>query len=82
MQAEEYRSWEVIRPMLEGFKTLPDLLAARPADYSPPGFWELFENETHATQSGPYGQLTEAVQVSAAGGWLRLVEGIFSGRCT
>lgn len=54
--------------MLEGFKTLPELLAARPADFSPPGFWELFESETHATQSGSCGQRTEAVQVRRAGG--------------
>lgn len=68
LQAEEFRSWEVIRSMLEGFKTLPDLLAARSADYSPPGFWELFERETHATRSGSGGQLTKAVQV--CGLWL------------
>lgn len=64
--------------MLEGFKTLPELLAARPADYSPPGFWELFESETHATQSGSCGQLTEAVQVRGAGrggAWLLLTGG-------
>ncbi|CAM9288314.1 unnamed protein product, partial [Ectocarpus sp. 8 AP-2014] len=61
-KAEEFRSWEVIKPMLEGYKTLPELLAARPPDYSPPGFWELFEAETHATKSGSAGQLAEAVQ--------------------
>lgn len=49
--------------MLEGFKTLPELLAARASNYSPPGFWELFERETHATRTGSGGQLTEAVQV-------------------
>lgn len=64
-QAEEFRSWEVIKPMLEGYKTLPELLAARPPDYSPPGFWELFEAETHATRSESAGQLAEAVQVRA-----------------
>lgn len=53
--------------MLEGFKTLPELLAARPAGYSPPGFWELFEKETHATRSGSCGQLSEAVQVGEGG---------------
>ncbi|CAB1109754.1 unnamed protein product [Ectocarpus sp. CCAP 1310/34] len=67
-KAEEFRSWEVIKPMLEGYKTLPELLAARPPDYSPPGFWELFEAETHATKSGSAGQLVEAVQVRAGKG--------------
>lgn len=49
--------------MLEGFDSLDELLASRPADYSPPGFWELFEKETHASKRGPEGQATEIVQV-------------------
>lgn len=67
-QAEEFRSWEIIRPILEGYETLPELLAAKSPDYSPPGFWERFEDETHATREGPCGQLAEAVQVRAVGG--------------
>lgn len=63
-QAHEYRSWTIIKPMLEEFNSLPELLAAKPPDYSPPGFWDEFELETHATRRGSQGQVTEAVQAS------------------
>lgn len=63
-QAEEYRSWTRVKPMLEGFDSLPELLAAKPPDYSPPSFWQEFELETHATRNGSKGQVTEAVQAS------------------
>lgn len=63
LQAQEFRSWHVVKPMLEGYKTLAGLLAAHPPDYSPPGFWEVFERETHATKDGPEGQVAETVQV-------------------
>ena len=52
--------------MLEGFKSLPELLAERPPRYAPEGFWKLFEWETHATKDGPNGQNSEAVQVGVA----------------
>lgn len=64
-QAAEYRSWGKIRNMLDNFDSLPELLADRPPDYSPPTFWDEFEKETHATRHGSGGQVTEALQASA-----------------
>lgn len=49
--------------MLEGFKSLPALLAERPPTYTPKMFWDIFEWETHASKFGPCGQKAEAVQV-------------------
>lgn len=49
--------------MLEGFKSLPALLAERSPSYVPEGFWEIFERETHASRFDPCGQKAEAVQV-------------------
>lgn len=62
-QAQEFRSWRVVKPMLEGYESLAGLLAAHPPDYSPPDFWEVFERETHATKDGSGGQVAETVQV-------------------
>lgn len=49
--------------MLDGFKSLPALLAEHSPSYEPKRFWEIFERETHASRYGPRGQKAEAVQV-------------------